>query len=54
MTDVTRYMWNFMITFLYSVNVPARPRFGPRGGAPPRHSGKSKSQVSKDEKQLVL
>ena len=29
-------------TFLYFVNVPAHPRFGPRGGAPPRHSGKEK------------
>ena len=40
-------------TFLYFVNVPAHPRFGPRGGAPPRHSGQEKGNKITPEKHVL-
>ena len=46
-------IWDFFPTFLYFVNVPAHPRFGPRGGAPPRHSGQEKGNKITPEKHVL-
>ena len=55
-TVVNMFMRNlrlFSPTFLYFVNVPAHPRFGPRGGAPPRHSGQEKGNKITPEKHVL-